>query len=109
MVVENVHIIKPEPRKARVKTGKQILSASPVPVRTIPHRVTGLRADNQFVAVSAEIFAQNAPEIALRRTRFRPVVVGKVKVRDAAVKSREAKRFHVFKRGGVAEVVPKTE
>jgi hypothetical protein len=70
-----------------IERRQQIFAAAAIAIRPRPHAVTGLAADDEFVAQPAEIFAQNAPDALFGSARRRAVVVGQVEMIDAAIES----------------------
>ena len=54
-MIEDIDIIKPHALQALIQTGQQIFAASPVTVRPLPHIITGLRTDDQFITVGGKI------------------------------------------------------
>ena len=59
--------------------------------------------------MSSEYGAENLSEVPLGSAGGRAVVVGEVKVGDAAVECGAAKLFHAFHGVGVAKVVPQPQ
>ena len=109
VVIENIHIIQFHTPQALVNAGHQILPASVIPVRAVPHIISGLRSDDQFVPVWPEIFFHQPAQAALRASIDRPVVIGKVKLCDAMVKGSPAHGLHVVVIVLRAEIMPESQ
>src|SRR6185369_8155023 len=109
MGIKDVDIVKPHAFEALIETGNQILARSPIAVRTFPHRVAGLGADQQLIAISGEIGLQDAPEILFGRTRRRTVIVGEIKVGDSEIEGPAQHRTAILEHINSAEIVPEAE
>ena len=109
MGVEDVDVIEAHALQALVQARKQILARAPVAVGAVPHVVSGLGRDDQFVAIRAEIVVEDASEVFFRRTGRRPVVVRQIEVGDAEIEGAAQHGAAVFEGVHAAEVVPETE
>src|SRR5262245_53191477 len=65
-----------------VKTRKNIRASAELSVGARPHIPTGLRRNDQLVAVGLEVSAQHPAEVLLSRPLRRPVVVGQIEMGD---------------------------
>ena len=106
MMIEDIYIIQPHSLQALVKACEQILSASPVPVRSRPHIIAGLRTDDQLISVCMKLILQNLSKILLCTSRLWTVVVCKVKMSDSIVKCCEAHLLHILINTGISKIVP---
>ena len=106
VMIEDIYIIQAKTFQALVKTGDQILTASPVSIRSRPHVVTGLCADNQLISVCRKFLSQDFSKICLRTSRLWTIVVCKVKMCNSIVKCCEAHLFHILINTGVPEIMP---
>ena len=99
VAVEDVHVVQAHPGQRLVQARQQVLTRPPVAVGPWPHVVAGLGRDDQLVAVAAQVVAQNAAEVPLRRAVERPVLQSSQRViggieRVTAVVVREIKVGH---------------
>ena len=108
-MVENIHIIKSHSFEACVKACGKILFASPIPVRTFPHRITRFCTYYELVTVRHQFFPKNTSEINFGTSGLGTVVVGKVKVSYPVIERSKAKLLHIRIRGRVSEIMPKSE
>ncbi len=109
VVVEDVDVVEAEAFQALVERGEQVFAAAEVAVWPLPHLVAGFGADDELVAVVAEVFAQQTATVLFRGSRFRPVVVGEVEMRDAVVERGEHDTTHGVVWRGVAEIMPESQ
>src|ERR1039458_10160715 len=109
MGIKNVHVIQFQAFQALVEAGDEIFARTPFAVRPRPHQITRLAGDDQFVAVGFQIGAENAPEMFLRRTGRRSIIVGQVEMRDAQIERAAHHRPAVFKDVNATKVMPKPE
>ena len=107
--VEQVHIIEPHPFERLIEAGDQILAATPLSVRTVPHAVTGFGGDKEFIPVRTEIFIHQTSEIGFCATGRNTIVVRKIKMRHAMVKSIPTDSTTAFKRRIVAKIMPESQ
>ena len=106
MGIEHVHVIQAHTYKALVETGHERLAASPVPVGTGPHVVTGLGRHKQFVAIRLEGFLHNESESLFGTAIRRTVIVRQIEMRDAMVESIMRHRQRMRQRIDVTEIMP---
>ena len=83
VMVEDVDVVEPHARERLVEGSEQVLARAQVTVGARPHVPSRLGGDDEFVAVGAEVFAHVAPEVGLRATRGRAVIIGQVEVGDS--------------------------
>ena len=107
--VEKVHVIQFHPFKALVQAGDEILAGSPFPVWAGPHEVSCFGGNEKFVPVRLERGGEELPEVFLRGTRLRTVVVGKVKVADALVKGKVCHFLDTLKGRFSSKVLPEAK
>ena len=107
--VEDVEVLEPGAGQALVEGGEEVLARAPLAVGAFPHVVPGLRRDDQLVAVGPEILPHDRAEVALRRARRRPVVVGDVNVGHAEVKRATDDGALGLEGPVVPEVVPESQ
>ena len=107
--VEDVDVVEPEAEEALVEARQQVLPRSPVAVRPGPHVVSGLRRDDELVAVGREVMAEQEPEVLLGGAIRRPVVVREVEVRDAEIECAADDLPARVQRTLVTEVLPEPE
>ena len=91
----NIYIIESQSLQALIQAGNQVLAAAPVTVRSLPHIVTGLGADQT--------------EVFFGTSRFRSVIVGKIKMSDAMIKSGKAELFHIVVRREISKIMPQSK
>jgi hypothetical protein len=53
--IEDVDVVETESPKTLVEAGQEIFTRSAVAIRPWPHVVAGLRGDDQFVAIRAQV------------------------------------------------------
>ena len=109
VMIKNVHILKTHSFQALIQTRQHIFSASPVPIRTIPHQISCLRADDQFISVRSHLFFQNTSKMYLCASRLRPVIVRHIKMGDSMIKCRKTHPFHILKISSVPEIMPQSK
>ncbi len=109
MRVEDIDILQAHALQTLVKARQQVLARTPRPIRSGPHVVAGLRADDQLVPIGFQIEPQHLAEVGLRAARRRPVIVGKVEVCDPEIEGAAHHGASVFKRIHATEVVPEPE
>ena len=110
VAVEDVHVVDAHPGQRLVQTGQQVLAgAAALPVRARPHVVAGLGRQDQLIAVRPEVLGEDRAEVGLRAAVGRPVVVGQVEVRDAAVEGAPQDGPLPLEGHVVAEVVPQPQ
>ncbi len=110
MAVEDVDVVQAEPRQRLVEGGQDVLPrAAALAVGARPHVVAGLGGDHQLVAEPGEVGGEEPPEVLLRATVGRAVVVGQVEVRDAAVEGAAQDRPLGLLGTVRAEVLPQPE
>ena len=110
VAVEDVDVLQPHPPQRLVERGQQVLPrAAALAVGPRPHVVAGLGRDHQLVAEAREVLAQAAAEVLLGAAVRRPVVVGQVEVRHAAVERPAQDRALRLLGPVVAEVLPQTQ
>lgn len=80
-----------------------------VAVGTLPHVKSGLGGDDKLIPVGAEVPLKVHAEIALRFSVGRAVVVGEVKMGDAAVEGRAQNLLLGAEGRDIAEIMPETE
>ena len=108
VVIENVHIVQPQPLQTLIQTCQQIFPAAPFTIGAFPHVIACLGADDQFVTMSGKYGFQQLAEVPFRSTCRRAVVVCQIKMRDAAVKCGFTKLCHVLQTVGIAKVMPQS-
>src|SRR5450631_264 len=86
-----------------------MLARDPDAVRTSPHLPACLTGNYQLVSVLAEVPLEDAPEVLLRRTKRRPVVVREVEMGDAAVECAANDGAPRLEDIRATEVLPKAE
>ncbi|MNM92325.1 hypothetical protein D3C81_1046530 [compost metagenome] len=109
MVIEDVHIVEPEPAQALVQAGKQVFGAAAVAVGAVPHHVARLAGDDQLVSVGGQTALEHAAEGGFGGAWRWPVVVGEIEVGDPQI---ERLMHHGLHPGGIApgtKVVPEPE
>ena len=106
MMVKNIHIIQPHAFQTLIQTGDQILFRAKIPIRPIPHGVTGFGRNNQFIPIRAKIAFEDGAEVLLRRAGRRPVIIRQIKMRHTAVKRRAQGLPIMLKAVHAAKVVP---
>jgi hypothetical protein len=107
--IENVEIIEPGALQALIAGRDEVFAAAPFTIWPLPHQVTGLRGDDEFVAQTLEVILHDLAERRLSRAGWRAVVVGDVEMRDASVKRGVQDRLLGLVRCIVAKVVPQAK
>ena len=105
-MVKNIHIFQSHAFQALVKARQKIFTAAPVSVRALPHIIAGLGCDDQFITIRHQFFFQDLAEIPLCTSVGRSVIIGKVKLCDAIVKSCKTQLFHIFIIRSISEIMP---
>ena len=106
VMIENIYIIQAKTFQALVKTGDQILTASPVSIRSRPHIIACLCADDQLISVCRKFLSQDFSKIFLRTSRLWAIVVCKVKMCNSIIKCCEAHLLHILINTGISEIMP---
>ena len=106
VMIEDIYIIQTKAFQALVKTGDQILTASPVSIRSQPHIIACLCADDQLISVCRKFLFQDFPKIFLRTSGLWTIVVCKVKMSNPIVKCRKAHLLHILINTGIPEIMP---
>ena len=106
VMIEDIYIIQTKAFQALVKTGDQILTASPVSIRSRPHIIACLCADDQLISVCRKFLSQDFSKIFLRTSRLWAIVVCKVKMCNSIIKCCEAHLLHILINTGVSEIMP---
>src|SRR6478609_6455248 len=107
--VEDVDMVQAESSQALVDRRQQMLPRGADSVRAWPHLVAGLRRDDELVAMSAEVFTKDAPEVRLGAAVRGSVHVCRVEVSDAAIEGPAKNRTARVERTTVAEVLPSAQ
>ena len=95
--------------KRLVAGRNQVFAAAPLAIRTRPHVVPGLGRNDHLVPIGCKVGAQEFAECALRGALCRTIIVGKVEVGDAEIKSGPRNFLFALVRGVIAEIVPKSQ
>ena len=106
VMIEDIYIIQAKTFQALVKTGDQILAASPVSIRSRPHIIACLCADDQLISVCRKFLSQDFSKIFLRTSGLWAIVVCKVKMSDPIVKCCKTHLLHILINTGVSEIMP---
>jgi hypothetical protein len=107
--IEDIDIVEPHPLQRLVAGRDQVFPAAPFAIRSGPHEVTGLRRNDQLIAISLQIGAQKLAESLFRATRRRAVIVGEVEMGDPVIEGRRTDGALGVVRRVVAEIVPQPE
>ncbi len=107
--IEDIDVVQPQPLQALVATGDQVLPAAPFAIRSVPHQIARLAADQQLVPMAHEIRPQDLAKGRFGAAGRRAIVVGQIEMGDAMVKRRAADRALGLMRGVMAEVVPQAQ
>ena len=106
MAVEEVDIVEVHSLQTLVETRHERLSRTPVAVRTLPHLISRLRSNEEFVAIRTEIIVHESSHSLLGTTVYGTIVVGKVEMGDAMVESAVGNGAATLIRINASEVVP---
>ena len=108
-MVENIDIFKSHSLKGLIQARQQVLAASPVAVRALPHGVTGFSGDDHLVPIRQEILFEDPAEVLLSTARLRPVIIGQIKVRNTVIECCKAELLHISIGARVAKIVPQPQ
>ena len=109
VAIEDVHVRQAHPLQRLVERREEVLTGAEIAVRSGPHGVAGLGGDDQFIAVGAEVFAQDTTKGLFGAARYGSVVVREVEVRDAEVEGAQGDRTRVGVVVDAPEVMPEAE
>ena len=106
VAVEEVDIVEMHSLQTLVETRHERLSRTPVAVRTLPHLISRLRSNEEFVAIRAEVIVHESAQRLLGTTVDGTVIVGEVEMGDAMVESAVGNGAATLIRIYASEVVP---
>ncbi|MNK50277.1 hypothetical protein D3C87_691520 [compost metagenome] len=109
MRIKNIHIVKPHPFQALIKTRYQIFAGTPLAIWTWPHVVTCFRGNNQLIPVGSQILLQNLPKKLFRRSWRRAVIISQIKMSYTQIKSSTDHFASVLELVDAAKIMPKTQ
>ena len=104
--VEQVYVVEAHPFQALVETGNKIFARAKVAVGACPHTVAGLGADEQLVAIGAEVVVHELAQGLFCRSGRGTVVVCEVEVGYAVVEGIAGYGAATLEGVAAAEVVP---
>ena len=108
-VIKDVYIIQSHSLQALIQACQQILSASPVPVRAIPHQISRFCTDHHLVSVSTHFFPEDSAEVFLCASIYRTVIICQIKMCDSVIKCGKAHLFHILIIIYTTEIMPETK
>ena len=95
-MIKNIHIRQSHTLQALIQTGDQIFSAAKITVRSFPHIIACLGTDDQFIPVGIHFFPQDPSQITLCASRYRSVIIGKIKVGNTMIKGCKTHLLHIL-------------
>ena len=108
-MIEDIHIVDPQPAQGLVQAGQQILAAAEVAIGPGPHFISGLGGDDHLIPVGQEVFLQDAAKVDFCAAGLRAIVVGQVKVGNAQVKGSAADFLHIVIAACIPEIMPQAQ
>ena len=109
VMIKNIDVFQSHSFQALIKTCKKIFAASPVPVRALPHIISCFCCDNQLISVNSKILFQNTAKVLLGASRFRSVIICKVKLCNSVVKCSKTEFSHILIICCITKIVPQSQ
>src|SRR3984885_14639415 len=106
VVVEDVDVVEAQPAQTLIEACEEIFPRSKVAIGARPHVPAGLGGDDEFVAILAEVLAEDPSEIRLGTAIRGPIVVGQIKMGDTQVEGTPQDGALSLERSVITEVLP---